>query len=65
MTEPKHLGSANHDELIRIETLLAALLRYLNTPGDWAYGSLLGDLTIAVHGALGAVRRGLNDTGGS
>jgi len=38
------------DERVKLEANLDNLLRFLNAPGDWGYGTPMGDLTVYLLG---------------
>lgn len=38
-------SALSYEEALRLEAELAPLMRYLGSPGDWGYGTKLGDLT--------------------
>lgn len=57
----KDLGADRTKDLIRLETLMEPLARYLGSPGDWGYETVLGDLTIKLKDALYQVRKKQQD----
>lgn len=62
---PIDLGSADDIEtVIRLETMIEPLVRYLSAPGYWGYHTLLGNLTqdlFRVQAAIAARKRELKD----
>lgn len=49
LEKPLCSSALSFDEALRFEAELAPVMRYLGRPGDWGYGTKLGELTITLH----------------